>query len=114
VTAIRLTSTARFSREQAEAAVPRVKALLAEMGWGDVQVEASPRSNREDWQVGVTVDVPNAVAWQAWRLAGVPMACWSCHWMNGDYEANRACNDGNCAHPEGPATPPRELLVPRR
>lgn len=96
--------------------VRRVSAALAEMGWGHVvEVRPSPLGG-VSWEP--VRALPAAVAWQAGYVAahgtGIDMPCFAC------YEASRCvssgrpaitCALGMCAHPEGPARPPRELLV---
>lgn len=105
------------TRAEAEALVPKVRAALSEMGGGDWPIELKDRGEH-GWRLVVCHPrslQARAITWTAFRLDGEKRSCWSCCDVNsGSWEIAHACRTGNCAHPEGPARPPRELLVPRR
>lgn len=105
--------------------VERFNAAMAEAGY----------PNRRLWCDGTgsiypagDAPAPPAVVWQALWLAngGDPHPCWSC-WdvanradpLGPDWEKRRWASDcvtgrrGGCHFPNGPARPPRELLVTR-
>jgi len=104
----------------ADEMVHRVKVGLAEMGYPDVgEIE-----DAGGWTFpnlvcpeALLTDRGMAAWWTAYRLAahGVhPVPCWSCWlaWMTAFRPMAWACVAGDCPRPEGPATPPRELLRP--
>lgn len=90
--------------------VRRLRVALVEMGWSESDVfvwEGRP---------AFMPSVPNAICWQAAFVArtGHPLACFAC--FDADpYRQSFAerCAYGDCSHPDGPARPPRELLVSR-
>lgn len=91
----------------------KVRIALAEMGYGDVPFDGPgtqlphPRSRDPHFL---------AAWWVAVDLVGFPCACWACweesHFLPRGDAAD--CLAGVCQHPEGPARPPRELLVAAR
>lgn len=95
-----------------EERVHRVKVALAEMGWGHVAVEWREKGDGGTPAIwGLGSSPPSALLWTVWHVAGEAVGCWGC-WSTGDPQVMDQCADhGNCAHPEGPAKPPRELLV---
>ena len=92
-----------------DAIIAKLRMALAEMGFGDVDlVEQGTRGNGLPNVVTPDWNIPAAVWWQACYLAYEgAMPCWAC-WDSG---VGVECGKGNCAHPEGPSRPPRELLV---
>jgi hypothetical protein len=105
---------------EANEGVRRVHAALAEMGYGHVHVEAkaAPEGWLKDWAITWPMPaVPDAIAWMAAKVAGVPIGCWSCWNKTLDGEVSEKdyvrCTEGECLHPDHPY-PPRELLVPRQ
>lgn len=100
-----------------EEMVKRVDAALQEIGI-QVQLEITGDFTPDGWPVitWVYYEGPEedfAAAWMAYRLAGAPISCWAC-WREGNPEKGRACYFGDCQSPQGPHTPPRELLKTRR
>lgn len=95
-----------------EERIHRVKTALAEMGCWDAEV--GWRAEGAGGHVVIRGDgfpPPSALLWTVWHVAGEAVGCWGC-WSTGDPQVMDQCADhGNCAHPEGPAKPPRELLV---
>lgn len=101
-----------------EEMVKRVDAALQEIGIKVLlEVDETPEGDYPwvRWHGGHFMSEADfAASWMAYKIAGVPkMACWAC-WHSGDYEKGKACREGNCSSPNGPATPPRELLQIRR
>lgn len=99
----------------AEVVVERMKMALSEAGYPDAVVAHTGASRRTGYPVFHVPNVSLAVRWLAADIAaqslGYPCgrpACWSCY--VGSRQDQRSCLTGNCAHPEGPARPPRELL----
>jgi hypothetical protein len=100
--------------------VARVRVALAEMGYGHLtimEVGPDPAGIPQIGWVGTRDELPPAIAWTAGWLAR-PMPCWSC-WLycRGSWKSNAladACQQGHCANPDGPARPPRELLVAKK
>lgn len=105
-----------------EEMIRRFDAACTEAGWPNVRftVAGTMHSGWPKVVVGRnhTGDVPAAVYWMACDIAymddGDPYACWPC-WQastDAEYDDDSAwrCAEGDCAHPEGPSRPPRELL----
>lgn len=94
-----------------EERIHRLRTGLAEMGYPDVVLVVEDGGSGPE--VGIAAPFPPvAVCWMAWHVAdreGCP--CWAC-WRTQARDVMYECAvHGNCAHPEGPAKPPRELLV---
>lgn len=93
----------------ADEVIARLRVALAELGYGDAFL-----ASEETWggwpdAVSDADEVPNHIWWTACSLVYPTQPCWACYLMH----ESDACIDGNCAHPDGPAKPPRELLVAR-
>lgn len=97
--------------------IVRLRHALAELGFPPEAVYEIEDDG--GWRgIGFDPDViPHAVAYQAGAIVahgfGMPYGCWSC-WVAGGFVvasvAVQDCKVGRCAHPAGPAVPPRELL----
>lgn len=90
-------------------ALRRMHAALAEMGYDhvDLRYEGLDQFGQPDLSSPAGA-VPDAIRWTAARTIGLKMPCWSCY-MNPPLTLD--CGLGDCGSPEGPARPPRELLV---
>lgn len=68
-----------MNREEAETAVARVKAALAEVGSPDGNAHLE-KDGLGGWTVGHTARVlpERRLLWTAWLIAGVPVLCWPC------------------------------------
>jgi hypothetical protein len=94
------------------------KAALCEAGYPHVPVYRSDKPKRRPYASCDRTLIPPAVFWTAQNIALGPLAqraCWSCWFYGhetGDWTQRDHCRAGECAHPEGPARPPRELLAP--
>jgi 7-cyano-7-deazaguanine synthase in queuosine biosynthesis len=88
--------------------VARAAAALAEAGYPNADIR-KPARGKLKWvnHPPVTMHL-NAVWWMACHLATKQSTCWSCYGTR----ASEECARGNCAHPDGPAAPPRSLLTP--
>jgi len=90
--------------------IDRMRAALAEMGYGDSVLEPDGSDDKDGWPMVMgSGSIPRAVWWTACFLVYPSMGCWAC---DEDYRTQQ-CETGHCQHPEGPAKPPRELLVRR-
>lgn len=91
----------------AEMVMERLRMALAELGYKDAPLY-SRGIFRDGWPAIALPPsaVPDAVWWTASSLVYDVIACWAC-W---NARTGTACINGNCAHPDGPARPPRELL----
>jgi hypothetical protein len=110
--------------KSAEELAVKTRVALAEMGYTKAAETVAVKDDGLDgFDVFITFyqpseKVPLAVCWQIGFLAGIPnYPCWSC-FINGggsylsiDFRSTD-CSQGKCRYPDGPARPPRELLVP--
>lgn len=95
----------------AEEMIKRIRTVFAELGWKDVELISADYPSYDGWPViGVPYSVPLAITWMAGDILYPQISCWSC-WL--DPLEGPECLEGRCAHPEGPARPPRELLKAR-
>jgi hypothetical protein len=106
-----------ISTAEAEDFFSKVATGLAELGWRrDHDYRLVVEEGRMKCQVNRLSDkkIPPAVIYMASYLTGEQVACWAC-WhesiQSDDHTIGYACFSGDCRHPEGPALPPRELLV---
>ena len=93
----------------------KVMMALSEAGYPDAPIRPFGTAGLEV-DADILDHVPPAVIWIVHKLA-VPAkqpcwACWSEAGFSHDFEPAWSCEQGKCAHPEGPARPPRELLRP--
>lgn len=92
----------------AEEVLRRLDMALAEAGYPSVVL--TWWDTREDGWPQISSSIfatPDAIWWQACDIAyegRIP--CWSCY----NTPTYKECRSGNCAHPEGPSRPPKELL----
>lgn len=89
----------------------RVAMALAEGGYPDALLELV--NGAFQWTNSPRTPHAFAAFWQATSLATTdPIPCWACWNASGRRVSAQAqdCAKGNCAHPEGPTRPPRELL----
>lgn len=96
--------------------VDRMRMALAEVGYLGARLSHLDPNDPNDIQ---WLDFPGgpraeAAFWQAaYVVKDHDVPCWSCWQASGCNPAGAhvsECLDGNCAHPEGPARPPRRLL----
>ena len=98
----------------------RVRICLAEVGYHDARIWIDGQGLLRN---GGNL-IPDALWWMACHLANPPLAraCWTC-WEESQRKLKdwrlpdsswALCRQGDCQHPEGPKTPPRELLLDRR
>jgi hypothetical protein len=82
-----------MTREEAEAAVPRVKAALAEVGYPDtrVWVERGAKGTGLEYVVAVDGWVEPKAVYMAFFVTGIAQSCWPC-W------APLSASDGSCTH----------------
>lgn len=101
-----------------EEAVHRVKTALAEMGYPDFDVYWDGRYCEigTPLVIGWWTNLPDVVVWMTAAVAfpEQPCPCWACFRTHDPALAAACWRDDDCAHPEGPARPPRELLVAAR
>lgn len=92
----------------------KMEMALAELGWS-VSLHVN-----ETGGITFTKEVPQTDEWlAAFYMAGrvvnpADMPCWSCWDKGGKISSNGAaatCRRGMCLSPDGPALPPRELLI---
>jgi len=91
--------------------IEQLRMALAEAGYPDANVQPDPWR----WFTPEHTERTFAVWWMAIEVV-VPdeHGCWACY-SDPLNNVTRgwfliACRDGNCAHPDGPARPPRHLL----
>lgn len=98
-----------------EEAVERVRMCLAEAGWPNENVTYAgehytgfPRIVVDDGG-----ETPLPVLWIIADALGMPNGCWACTAADIQWPRStaRACWEGRCSHPQGPARPPRHLLL---
>jgi hypothetical protein len=91
-------------------AIAFAKMALAEAGYPEVEPYWEGTYIREIPVIGLP-GAPLAVSWQIGTLVcPAEMACWTCY-LSADTDSQALCSEGDCRHPEGPARPPRELLM---
>lgn len=101
------------AREQ----IRRTRICLAEIGLETINIQVI--GVREDGLpvIGTDAPIPPAVGYQVALLlsaGATAICCWSCYmeeYESGVQGAAAECRAGHCRHPEGPALPPRELLI---
>jgi hypothetical protein len=83
---------------------------MSEAGYPDVELFQSGTASNGWPNIGNRRQIPGAVWWAACDIAYEGTgACWTC-WSTMEPDIHSACMAGNCANPEGPARPPKELL----
>jgi hypothetical protein len=104
------------NRQDPDKVIERLKMILAEMGYRDVEMWHHNGAYRPDGTPVIASfadDVPAAIWWKASTLMG-PHSCWSCyldtHAQPGS-DVGIRCSQGDCSNPGGPAEAPRELLI---
>jgi hypothetical protein len=106
--------------------VKRFNMAMAEAGYPRTRMHVSFDERHMYSDDGFPGFAPPAVVWQAFKVAkmGDPHPCWSC-WeatnradpLGDNHDGGNWASDcvtgkrGGCHFPNGPATPPRELLV---
>lgn len=101
----------------AEEQIRRTRICLAEIGLEKIDIRQI--GTREDGIpiIATSDPIPPAIGFQVAHLLcereGLPCCCWSCYLdaQLGTVGAPGDCREGRCRHPEGPARPPRELLI---
>lgn len=93
--------------EQGDEWIKRTRMALSEVGYQNVTLWEDA-TEFEGCLVADIWEVPAAIIWMAWKLTGVPCACWSC--ANAGRELGLSCWRGDCDSPDGPHYPPRHLL----
>lgn len=104
-----------------EEQIRRTRICLFEVGYHDIDIEVFGKLPDGSPLLGTTTPVEPAIGYQVGVLLclreGRPICCWSCWLDSGNGAAGGAaaqlCRDGDCQHPQGPAKPPRELLLGR-
>jgi hypothetical protein len=89
-----------------------VQSALAELGY-HVQLRDITVDEGELWINDYNSEIPPAVVWQALSLTGIAIACWTC-WCDPSEYTGQLCVEGDCQHPDGPKTPGKGLLVPKK
>lgn len=94
-------------------AVRRVRAALAETGYGHLPIDVGTDDAPLVVERRVFQSIPMAVWWTAIDLLH-PGPCWPCWYASGFELVGAAadCADGRCAHEHLPRRPPRALLRP--